>query len=60
MQFNGDLSARVSTINADIWEHEELAEAVLEGERLLNIKFDAEFIEVLLARVLSEVVVNLV
>lgn len=60
MHFNGDLSARVSTINADIWEHEELAEAVHEGERLLNIKFDAEFIEVLLARVLSEVVVNLV
>jgi hypothetical protein len=50
MQFNGDLSGRVSTINADVWETDELAAAVAEGERLLNIKFDDGFLEVLLDR----------
>lgn len=50
MQFNGDLSGRMSTINADIWQRDELATAVAEGERLLNIEFDQEFREVLLDR----------
>lgn len=50
MQFNGDLSGRVSTINADIWQRDELAAAVAEGERLLNITFDEGFREVLLDR----------
>lgn len=48
IQFNGDLSGRISTINADVWEPEELTEAVSLGEDLLNIDFDASFKSTLL------------
>ncbi len=50
MQFNGDLSGRVSAINADVWKKAELAAAVAAGEGLLNIKFDDGFLDVLLDR----------
>lgn len=43
IQFNGDLSGRVSTINADVWQPEELAKAISLGEELLGIEFDASF-----------------
>ena len=43
VQFNGDLSGRVATINADLWSPLELTEAITVGERLLNIQFDKAF-----------------
>ena len=43
VQFNGDLSGRVSTINADAWTRTELMQAITEGERILNIEFDLAF-----------------
>lgn len=48
IQFNGDLSGRVSTINADAWTHAELREAVGLGEGLLNVQFGEPFIVELL------------
>ena len=43
IQFNGDLTGRVIAINADKWSEEELRQVVLEGEKLLNVKFDEAF-----------------
>jgi hypothetical protein len=37
--FNGDLTGRVSTINVDRWEPEDLDRVIAEGEPLLNIQF---------------------
>lgn len=48
-QFNGDLSGRVSTIYADKWSTAELKEAVTKGEQLLNIEFDLDFVDTLVA-----------
>jgi hypothetical protein len=50
IQFNGDLSGRVSTVNADRWSKDELREAIRLGEEALNVKFDGRFTEVLVAR----------
>lgn len=48
IQFNGDLSGRVTTVNADQWTKDELREAVDHGAGLLNIKFDESFVNELL------------
>lgn len=37
--YNGDLSGRVTAIDADEWKPEELVEVVKAGEALLNIRF---------------------
>jgi len=42
--YNGDLTGRIISINADKWEPAELQEVVNSGEKLLNIKFSEEFI----------------
>lgn len=42
IQHNGDLTGRVVSINADLWESDELRQAVEEGEKLLNVKFEAQ------------------
>ncbi|MFE1103839.1 hypothetical protein ACFW4K_25265 [Nocardiopsis alba] len=49
VQFNGDLSGRITTINADKWLRPELEEVIDLGEEKLNIKFDASFREALLS-----------
>ncbi len=49
IQHNGDLTGRVVSINADLWESSELREAVTDGEKLLNVKFDGAFIDSLIA-----------
>ncbi|MFA9334412.1 MULTISPECIES: hypothetical protein [Bacillus amyloliquefaciens group] len=46
--YNGDLTGRVISINADKWTERELEEAITNGEKLLNITFDAPFKEYLL------------
>jgi hypothetical protein len=48
IQFNGDLSGRVTTVNADQWSREELQEAVDKGADLLNIRFEQKFLDGLL------------
>ena len=46
--YNGDLTGRVTSINADKWEEGELKSVITKGEELLNIKFDSEFVTELL------------
>ncbi|QWU06961.1 hypothetical protein KNH48_01940 [Heyndrickxia coagulans] len=41
--YNGDLTGRVISVNADKWAPNELNEVINKGERLLNIKFTEEF-----------------
>lgn len=45
IQYNGDLTGRVTAINADAWSMSELREVVAAGEALLNIRFDVSFID---------------
>lgn len=48
VQHNGDLTGRVSTVNADKWSRHELRQVVRAGEKLLNISFDDLFVEQLI------------
>ena len=48
-QYNGDLSGRVLSVNADKWTSDDLRLVITEGARLLNIDFEEQFIEELLA-----------
>lgn len=43
VQYNGDLTGRVTTINADRWTREELLDAISQGEELLNVEFEDSF-----------------
>ena len=43
--YNGDLSGRIVSINADKWEEHELREVVSSGEKLLNVKFHDDFVD---------------
>lgn len=43
--YNGDLTGRVFSINADCWADEELARVISCGEKMLNIKFSKEFVD---------------
>lgn len=47
--YNGDLSGRVISINADQWETDELKEVISSGEDLLNINFSDDFINELIS-----------
>lgn len=46
--YNGDLTGRVISINADKWTQKELEEVITKGEELLNITFDTHFKKYLL------------
>jgi hypothetical protein len=46
--YNGDLTGRVTSINADKWEDDELTMVITKGENLLNIKFNSDFVSELL------------
>lgn len=46
--YNGDLTGRLTPIDADKWEERELRQAITEGERLLNVKFSEYFVDELL------------
>ncbi|WP_336881587.1 hypothetical protein [Rhodococcus globerulus] len=43
VQYNGDLTGRVTTINADKWSSAELLDAIHQGEQLINVEFDDNF-----------------
>lgn len=49
IQFNGDLSGRVTTINADKWKADELLQAMMVGAALLRLEFSQRFRERLVA-----------
>jgi hypothetical protein len=46
--YNGDLTGRILSINADRWTLEELEEVIAAGEALLNIQFDQDFKQAIL------------
>lgn len=41
--YNGDLTGRIISINADLWTNDELIQVIHSGERYLNIKFTDNF-----------------
>ncbi len=41
--FNGDLSGRVISVDADAWKSHELYEVISKGEQLLNVSFPIDF-----------------
>jgi hypothetical protein len=43
--YNGDLTGRITSINADKWEEPELRAVISEGECLLNVSFDPRFVD---------------
>ena len=53
--YNGDLSGRVVSINADEWDDKSLREVIRKGETLLNIKFSDSVIDSLLEKCYSNV-----
>ncbi|PLC55243.1 hypothetical protein CR155_03275 [Pollutimonas nitritireducens] len=53
--YNGDLTGRVLSIDADKWNRNELEEVIDSGARLLNIEFDKSFKENLLDNCFSSV-----
>lgn len=57
IQFNGDLSGRVTTINADKWRDDELQLAVSDGAQMLNIEFSDRFTDQLVANCYNSIFV---
>jgi hypothetical protein len=53
--YNGDLTGRVISINADKWNDEELRQVIHDGGALLGVSFHPTFIESLLAGCLDSV-----
>lgn len=43
--YNGDLTGRVISVNADLWNKDDLKSVIEKGEELLNIQFQNEFKE---------------
>lgn len=43
--YNGDLTGRITSINADKWEEAELRAVISKGENLLNIRFHSRFVD---------------
>ncbi len=43
IEFNGDLTERVLSVNADAWSEAQLSEVIALGEQFLNIEFDPTF-----------------
>lgn len=53
--FNGDLTDRVLSVDVDKWEKMSLEKVMQEGEKLLNVEFDASFSTELLSRCFDSV-----
>lgn len=53
--YNGDLTGRVLSINADKWTREELEQVISAGEALLNVHFDETFKNVLVSNCFDSV-----
>jgi len=45
--YNGDLTGRIVSVNADTWTHEELRTVINTGEALLNVQFADSFKDIL-------------
>lgn len=43
IEFNGDLTERVLSVNADAWSEPQLSEVIGRGEKLLNVRFNPAF-----------------
>ena len=48
--YNGDLTGRVISINADLWSETEMRQVIEKGAELLNIEFGKDFIEELVQK----------
>lgn len=46
--YNGDLTGRLTPIDADKWEDNELRQVITAGEQLLNVRFTDEFVSAIL------------
>ena len=55
--YNGDLTGRVLSINADKWTDEELEQVIKVGEALLNIEFDQDFKKAILNNCFGSVLI---
>jgi hypothetical protein len=55
--YNGDLSGRVISVDADAWSVEDLRKVIATGEQLLKIRFPEKFISDLISSSLSNVYV---
>lgn len=53
--YNGDLTGRIISVNADKWSSAELTQAIDEGGKLLNIKFSDGFKEDVVTHCLNSV-----
>lgn len=53
--YNGDLTGRIISVNADKWSSAELTQAIDEGGNLLNIKFSDKFKEDVITHCLNSV-----
>jgi hypothetical protein len=53
--YNGDLTGRIVSVNADRWARDELRQVIANGEELLNISFADSFKEQLLSKCLDTV-----
>lgn len=47
--YNGDLTGRVISVNADLWPRKYLKEVIYKGQEYLNIKFSDEFVNELVS-----------
>lgn len=47
--YNGDLTGRVVSVNADRWNRDELIQVITDGGALLGVRFDNQFIEDLIS-----------
>lgn len=43
--YNGDLTGRITSVNADLWQADELRAVIHSGQALLNVSFDPVFVE---------------
>lgn len=53
--YNGDLTGRIFSIDADEWSTEELGDIISAGEQLLNLSFDERFRNALLNKCFNSV-----
>lgn len=53
--YNGDLTGRITGVNADLWTKDELCEVISSGEALLNIRFAQSFKDAVVAGSLDSV-----
>lgn len=53
--YNGDLTGRITPVDADKWEDIELRQAIESGEAHLNVKFAGEFVDTLLKNCFSSI-----